>query len=94
MYGRLKWTEPAQTVTTGFSSIGQGRYMHPDRTSALTVHEAARIQGFPDYFNFSAATMRKALTAMIGNAVPPELTRRLFNRLLRGDVAMPLPFDS
>jgi DNA (cytosine-5)-methyltransferase 1 len=94
MYGRLKWTEPAQTITTGFSSIGQGRYMHPDRTSALTVHEAARIQGFPDYFNFSAATMRKTLTAMVGNAVPPELTRRLINRLLRGDVAMQLPFDS
>ena len=25
MYGRLKWNEPAQTITSGFSSIGQGR---------------------------------------------------------------------
>lgn len=87
MYGRLRWSEPAQTITTGFSSIGQGRYMHPDRMSALTAHEAARIQSFPDYFDFSAATTRHALTTMIGNAVPSELARRLFTHLLKGSAA-------
>lgn len=44
MYGRLNWTLPAQTITSGFGSIGQGRYMHPSRTRALTPHEAARLQ--------------------------------------------------
>lgn len=73
MYGRLRWDEPAQTITSGFGSIGQGRYMHPDRTRALTAHEAARIQGFPDYFDFSACRTRSALATMIGNAVPPQL---------------------
>lgn len=73
MYGRLRWDEPAQTITSGYGSIGQGRYMHPDRTRALTAHEAARIQGFPDYFDFSACTTRSALATMIGNAVPPQL---------------------
>lgn len=73
MYGRLRWDEPAQTITSGFGSIGQGRYMHPDRTRALTAHEAARIQGFPDYFDFSACPTRSALATMIGNAVPPQL---------------------
>ncbi|MFE6735983.1 DNA cytosine methyltransferase [Microbacterium sp. NPDC057650] len=73
MYGRLRWTEPAQTITSGFGSIGQGRYMHPDRARALTAHEAARIQGFPDYFDFSACPTRSALATMIGNAVPPQL---------------------
>ncbi len=73
MYGRLRWNEPAQTITSGFGSIGQGRYMHPDRTRALTAHEAARIQGFPDYFDFSACPTRSALATMIGNAVPPQL---------------------
>lgn len=73
MYGRLRWDEPAQTITSGFGSIGQGRYMHPNRTRALTAHEAARIQGFPDYFDFSACRTRSAVATMIGNAVPPQL---------------------
>jgi DNA (cytosine-5)-methyltransferase 1 len=81
MYGRLKWNEPAQTVTSGFSSIGQGRYMHPDQLRALTAHEAARIQSFPDYFEFSAAIHRNDLAIMIGNAVPPLLGRVLFGAL-------------
>ena len=82
MYGRLKWNEPAQTITSGFSSIGQGRYMHPDQPRALTAHEAARIQSFPDYFDFSAAIRRSDLATMIGNAVPPLLSRMLFDTLL------------
>jgi DNA (cytosine-5)-methyltransferase 1 len=81
MYGRLKWNEPAQTITSGFSSIGQGRYMHPDQPRALTAHEAARIQSFPDYFDFSAASRRSDLATMIGNAVPPLLGRMLFGTL-------------
>jgi DNA (cytosine-5)-methyltransferase 1 len=81
MYGRLKWNEPAQTITSGFRSIGQGRYMHPDYPRALTAHEAARIQSFPDYFDFSAAIRRSDLATMIGNAVPPLLGRVLFGML-------------
>lgn len=77
MYGRLAWNQPAQTITSGFGSIGQGRYMHPDLSRALTPHEAARIQGFPDYFDFGKATTRSALATMIGNAVPPQLSRQL-----------------
>jgi DNA (cytosine-5)-methyltransferase 1 len=82
MYGRLRWTEPAQTITSGFGSIGQGRYMHPDRTRALTAHEAARIQGFPDYFDFSACPTRSALATMIGNAVPPQLGAAILTAFL------------
>lgn len=73
MYGRLRWDQPAQTITSGYGSIGQGRYMHPDSPRALTPHEAARIQGFPDYFDFSPCHTRSALATMIGNAVPPQV---------------------
>ena len=83
MYGRLRWDEPAQTITSGFSSIGQGRYMHPDQLRALTAHEAARIQGFPDYFQFAGAPGITAMSMMIGNAVPPPLGREIFSRLLK-----------
>ncbi|MCH8252866.1 MAG: DNA cytosine methyltransferase [Planctomycetes bacterium] len=71
MYGRLHWDQPAQTITTGFGSMGQGRFVHPTRQRVITPHEAARIQGFPDFFDFSGARTRRSLQDMIGNAVPP-----------------------
>jgi DNA (cytosine-5)-methyltransferase 1 len=82
MYGRLSWGLPAQTITSGFGSIGQGRYMHPSELRALTAHEAARIQGFPDYYDFSPVTRRGSLATMIGNAVPPQLGLSIFSHLL------------
>lgn len=82
MYGRLSWGQPAQTITSGFGSMGQGRYGHPSQPRTLTPHEAARIQGFPDYFSFDAAVTRTQLSVIIGNAVPPALTRALTTRLI------------
>lgn len=70
MYGRLRWDQPAQTITTGFGSMGQGRYVHPSRHRTLTAHEAARLQTFPDFFTFGTAG-KGALARMIANAVPP-----------------------
>ncbi|KQY22808.1 hypothetical protein ASD16_09320 [Cellulomonas sp. Root485] len=86
MYGRLKWKEPAQTITSGFGSLGQGRFMHPSLCRTLTPHEAARIQGFPDYFAFDSAVTRTQLAVIIGNAVPPALASTLVARLIAGDV--------
>jgi DNA (cytosine-5)-methyltransferase 1 len=85
MYGRLKWDEPAQTITSGFGSMGQGRYVHPSESRTLTPHEAARIQFFPDWFDFTGGgvEMRRGIWAtMIGNAVPPKLTMELGRALL------------
>ena len=72
VYGRLRWSEPAPTITTGFGSMGRGRWVHPDQPRTITPHEAARIQGFPDFFSFGDAT-RTMLHKFIGNAVPPRL---------------------
>lgn len=77
MYGRLRWTRPAQTITTGFGSMGQGRYVHPQRRRTLTPHEAARLQTFPDWFTFGRDTKRGVLANVIGNAVPPLLMIQL-----------------
>ena len=73
VYGRLNYSEPAQTITGGFSCPGQGRYVHPTQTRTLTPHEAARLQFFPDSFDFSSVSSRTALATMIGNAVPMKL---------------------
>jgi DNA (cytosine-5)-methyltransferase 1 len=77
MYGRMRWNEPAQTITTGFGSPGQGRYIHPRRRRVITPHEAARLQYLPDSFAFwtdGGQPGRTKLALMIGNAVPPKLT--------------------
>ena len=88
MYGRLRWDEPAQTITTGFGSMGQGRYVHPNEPRMLTAHEAARLQGIPDYFRFEAAINRTTMRRLIGNAVPPALSETIIRTVL-GHLANP-----
>ncbi len=82
MYGRMRWDRPAQTITSGFGSMGQGRFIHPLRQRTITPHEAARIQGFPDFFDFRKVTKRTALQDMIGNAVPPRIAACLIASLI------------
>ena len=77
IYGRLRWNRPSGTITTGFNTPGRGRYIHPSRQRTITPHEAARIQGFPDTFEFlsldGSPLTRSALGDIIGNATPPPL---------------------
>lgn len=93
MYGRLWWDRPAQTITSGFATMGRGRFVHPGVPRCLTAHEAARIQGFPDYFKFvdekakpCYELTRTELQVIIGNAVPPPLTKALTSKLFDAGV--------
>jgi DNA (cytosine-5)-methyltransferase 1 len=72
VYGRLRWDRLAQTITSGFYCMCMGRYVHPEQRRTLTGHEAARLQFFPDFFDFSPANSRTKLAEIIGNAVPPK----------------------
>lgn len=71
VYGRLDWFSFARTITGGFDSFTRGEYGHPFFHRSITPREAARIQGFPDWFDFigNRASVRK----QIGNAVPPPM---------------------
>lgn len=82
IYGRMKWEEPSQTITSGFYSMCMGRYVHPQLPRTLTAHEAARLQFFPDYFSFKQAKTRTSLATIIGNAVPPKLSFVLVHGIL------------
>lgn len=86
MYGRLRWDAPAQTITSGFGSMGQGRYVHPSRPRTLTPHEAARLQCLPDYMAFDRVRHRTKLAEMIGNVAPPMLTAVLVEALSAQDL--------
>lgn len=82
MYGRLSWDQPAPTITTGFGSMGQGRFVHPGLARTLTPHEAARLQTLPDFFDLDTTKGRGAWARVIGNAVPPLLGVHLIEPLL------------
>ena len=76
VYGRMHWNRPSQTITTGIGTPGQGRYIHPLKRRLITPHEAARIQGFPEWFNFAPDGLplkRKNIAKWIGDAVHPLL---------------------
>lgn len=75
-YGRMDWEKPAPTLTTGFMTPGRGRFVHPRERRVLTPHEASRLQGFPDWFQFGdpeTPLNRMQLAKWIGDAVPSIL---------------------
>lgn len=86
MYGRLRWDEPAQTITSGFGSMGQGRFVHPGAARTITPHEAARLQFLPDFMDFSHVEQRTELATMIGNAVPAVMTMAIVLALIEQDL--------
>lgn len=77
VYGRLRWDAAAGTITTGFGTPGRGRFIHPSLKRPLTAREAARLQGFPDWFAFrvddAPPPKKTSLSKWIGDAVPPIL---------------------
>ena len=79
--GRMHWTKPSVTVRTEFFKPEKGRYLHPEAHRAITHHEAARLQGFPDDFQFVGS--RTAIARQIGNAVPVPLGRAIAAEVLK-----------
>ena len=80
VYGRMRWNEPAPTMTTQCTGLGNGRFGHPDQHRAISLREAARIQTFPDSYTFHDASKppnRTNIAKFIGNAVPVRLGKVL-----------------
>lgn len=77
VYGRMRPDAPAPTITTGFTTPGRGRFVHPHERRTLTPREAATIQGFPLDYRFTTksgrAPHRGQLAKWIGDAVPMPL---------------------
>ena len=70
MARRLSWDEPCLTLTCSPAQKITER-IHPDETRPFTVREYARIQTFPDSWEFSGNMYGQY--KQIGNAVPVNL---------------------
>ena len=75
VYGRLKWDEPAATITRECGHVGNGRYTHPEQDRLLTVREMALLQGFPKDYIFEGSMAAKY--NQIGDAVPPLIAEQI-----------------
>jgi DNA (cytosine-5)-methyltransferase 1 len=72
----LKWDEPSPTITgRGGGSGGPVIHNHPSLQRRLTVRECARIQTFPDSFEFSGSI--SSMYKQLGNAVPCKFAEYL-----------------
>lgn len=70
---RLFADKPSRTITTNPNCI------HPHHDRFLTPREYARLQSFPDSFEFAGS--RNDMVKQIGNAVPPLLAQAVAEKL-------------
>ncbi len=76
---RLEADAPSKAIT----GAAVHEFIHPVENRTLTVRECARVQTFPDSFEFSGSRRERA--QLIGNAVPPRLAEVVATSLL-GDL--------
>lgn len=74
MARRIGWDEPSLTLTCS-PAQKQTERCHPDETRPFTVREYARIQTFPDEWQFSGSVSHQY--KQIGNAVPVNLGKEV-----------------
>ncbi|WP_207713899.1 DNA (cytosine-5-)-methyltransferase [Clostridium gasigenes] len=76
VYKRLDYNTTCGTVT----NVRKAMWIHPEKNRALSVREAARLQSFPDSFEFLGTKDQQY--QQIGNAVPPMLARVIAETVL------------
>lgn len=87
VYGRMSWGGISPTITSGCFNPSKGRFLHPEEDRAITMREAALLQGFPRRYKFPTTDNKSAVALMIGNALPPpfitaharQIAKMLFN---------------
>jgi DNA (cytosine-5)-methyltransferase 1 len=79
-YSRLDSKAPAVAVTQNMGKPSGTRCIHPFSNRGLTAREGARLQGFPDWFTFTAGSTSQRL--QVANAVPPVLAKAIGRAIL------------
>jgi len=80
MARRMSWDEPCLTLTCS-PAQKQTERCHPDITRPFTVREYARIQTFPDTWEFAGS--KTSQYRQIGNAVPVNLAKEIGYTLVK-----------
>lgn len=72
IFKRPLWDRPSPTVLTNFHNPRY--FLHPERDRPFSLRECARLQGFPDSFEFQSddVTLVDGYR-LVGNAVPPPI---------------------
>lgn len=83
VYGRMAWYDVAPTITSGCFNPSKGRFLHPEEDRAITMREAALLQGFPRRYKFPVTNNKSAVALMIGNALPPPFIAAHARSILR-----------
>lgn len=68
---RLDPTKPSKTIIAGGMGGGGRSHLHPFIPRTMSVRECARLQTFPDSYEFTGPVARQF--TQVGNAVPPVL---------------------
>lgn len=76
---KLDLDRPSFTIIVGSDKGGGKGHVHPVEPREVTPRESARIQTFPDWWEFSG-TSRHPIR-QVGNAVPPLLAAALGNEI-------------
>lgn len=79
-YGRLERNTPSTTITNNLATPSGLRCIHYEQNRALTPREGARIQSFPDWYQFEGN--RTDVARQVGNAVPPLMAIAFANRII------------
>ncbi len=74
---RLLADEPSLTIT----SAATREFVHPTEDRLLTLRECARLQTFPDWFEFVGNTASRI--RQIANAIPPLLARTIAEHIVQ-----------
>lgn len=74
MARRISWDEPSLTILCS-PCMKQTDRCHPDETRPFTIRESARIQSFPDDWQFSGNMHSQY--KQIGNAVPVNMAKEI-----------------
>ena len=80
---KLAWDGLSPTLRAGTGADRGGyqavRPLHPEKGRVITVREAARIQGFPDWFTFHPTKWHSF--RMIGNSVSPIMSKSILTAI-------------
>ena len=77
-YYRLLWDEPSKVV----GNFRKNMLIHPSQNRTLSVREAARLQSFPDRYEFLGAM--HVQQQQVADAVPPLLAKAVADVVIRG----------